>query len=83
MSISEKFTKFYTHEYKFGNLLKYIFSYSFVMEYCGEVCSLEEFELRRNQYEKDSRRHYYFMSLKTDEVPPKCTLNCFITHPCR
>ena len=38
------------------------------MEYCGEVCSLEEFETRRNIYEKESRRHYYFMSLKTDEV---------------
>ena len=38
------------------------------MEYCGEVCTLEEFEVRRKEYEKDKRRHYYFMSLKADEV---------------
>lgn len=38
------------------------------MEYCGEVCTPEEFELRRREYEQNKRRHYYFMSLKTDEV---------------
>ncbi len=38
------------------------------MEYCGEVCTPEEFELRRRIYEQNKRRHYYFMSLKTDEV---------------
>ena len=41
---------------------------AFVMEYCGEICTPEEFECRRKDYEKDKRRHYYFMSLKTDEV---------------
>ena len=41
---------------------------SFVMEYCGEVCTPEEFEIRRKNYELDKRRHYYFMSLKTDEA---------------
>ncbi|XP_019853842.1 PREDICTED: histone-lysine N-methyltransferase SETD2-like isoform X2 [Amphimedon queenslandica] len=59
--------------------------YSFVMEYCGEVCSLEEFERRRNIYEKESRRHYYFMSLKTDEIldaTRKGNLSRFINHSC-
>lgn len=41
---------------------------TFVMEYCGEVCTPEEFEQRKKDYRKDKRRHYYFMSLKTDEV---------------
>jgi len=38
------------------------------MEYCGEVCTSGDFELRKKEYVKDKRRHYYFMSLKTDEV---------------
>ena len=40
----------------------------FVMEYCGEVCSLEEFEERKKVYSMEKRRHYYFMSLKADDV---------------
>ena len=38
------------------------------MEYCGEVCTSTDFELRKIEYSKEKRRHYYFMSLKTDEV---------------
>ena len=40
------------------------------MEYCGEVCSLEEFEERKKVYSMEKRRHYYFMSLKADDVSP-------------
>lgn len=40
----------------------------FVMEYCGEVCTTSDFEQRKLEYSKEKRRHYYFMSLKTDEV---------------
>ena len=40
----------------------------FTMEYCGEVCTPGDFELRKKEYVKDKRRHYYFMSLKTDQV---------------
>lgn len=38
------------------------------MEYCGEVCTIADFEQRKVDYSKEKRRHYYFMSLKTDEV---------------
>ncbi len=41
---------------------------TFVMEYCGEVCTTADFEQRKIDYSKEKRRHYYFMSLKTDEV---------------
>ena len=46
----------------------HLFSDSFVMEYCGEVCTTEEFVKRKREYHKERRRHYYFMSLKSDEV---------------
>ena len=38
------------------------------MEYCGEVCTPAEFEQRKKDYVLEKRRHYYFMSLKTDQV---------------
>ena len=38
------------------------------MEYCGEVLTAEEFEDRKREYSKQKRRHYYFMSLRNDEV---------------
>ena len=41
---------------------------AFVMEYCGEVISPVQFEERKKQYTIEKRRHYYFMSLRTDEV---------------
>ena len=41
---------------------------AFVMEYCGEVISPTQFEDRKKQYTVEKRRHYYFMSLRSDEV---------------
>lgn len=38
------------------------------MEYCGEVMGYEEFEKRVETYDKENRQHYYFMTLKADEV---------------
>lgn len=49
-------------------ILLVLFSGTFVMEYCGEVCTLADFEKRKLDYSKEKRRHYYFMSLRTDEV---------------
>jgi len=57
----------------------------FTMEYCGEVCTSGDFELRKKEYVKDKRRHYYFMSLKTDEIldaTRKGNLSRFINHSC-
>ena len=41
---------------------------TFVMEYCGEVITPDQFEERKKQYTNEKRRHYYFMSLRSDEV---------------
>ena len=41
------------------------------MEYCGEVITPVQFEERKKEYTAEKRRHYYFMSLRSDEV---CTL---------
>jgi len=48
------------------------------MEYCGEVCTIADFERRKEEYSRDKRRHYYFMSLKTDEV---CESNVWWGYP--
>ena len=51
----------------------------FVMEYCGEVCTPADFEQRKKDYVKEKRRHYYFMSLKTDQVEQEHPLHtCYI-----
>ena len=39
-----------------------------MMEYCGEVCTISDFEQRKLEYGQEKRRHYYFMSLRNDEV---------------
>ena len=46
------------------------------MEYCGEVISPVEFEERKKQYTIEKRRHYYFMSLRSDEVQYPCSVLC-------
>ena len=45
------------------------------MEYCGEVCTHKDFEARKLEYIKEKRRHYYFMSLTTDEVDESLVTN--------
>lgn len=38
------------------------------MEYIGEVIPNTEFVRRTHVYEQEGVEHYYFMTLKTDEV---------------
>jgi histone-lysine N-methyltransferase SETD2 len=38
------------------------------MEYSGEVMGYDEFEKRVEMYDRENRRHYYFMTLRADEV---------------
>lgn len=38
------------------------------MEYIGEVIPNQEFIRRTKEYEASGLEHYYFMTLKTDEV---------------
>ena len=38
------------------------------MEYCGEVMNYKDFQERAEYYDRENRRHYYFMTLRADEV---------------
>ena len=38
------------------------------MEYCGEVMDYRDFQERAELYDRENRRHYYFMTLRADEV---------------
>ena len=38
------------------------------MEYCGEVINYKDFQERAECYDRENRRHYYFMTLRADEV---------------
>ncbi|KAJ3414588.1 histone methyltransferase set2 [Chytridiales sp. JEL 0842] len=40
----------------------------FVIEYCGEVIPASMFSKRAREYSEAGAKHFYFMSLKTDEV---------------
>ena len=50
------------------------------MEYCGEVITPDQFEERKKQYTNEKRRHYYFMSLRSDEVHLHYTCTMYIVH---
>lgn len=41
---------------------------SFIMEYIGEVIHQTEFIRRTREYDAEGYKHYYFMTLKNDEV---------------
>ena len=56
----------------------YVCRGTFVMEYCGEVISPLEFEERKKLYTLEKRRHYYFMSLRSDEVCSLCIEHLFL-----
>jgi len=45
------------------------------MEYCGEVMNYKDFQERAERYDRENRRHYYFMTLRADEV--NCT-TCYV-----
>uniref|UniRef100_A0A8C6SV63 [histone H3]-lysine(36) N-trimethyltransferase n=1 Tax=Neogobius melanostomus TaxID=47308 RepID=A0A8C6SV63_9GOBI len=58
---------------------------TFVLEYCGEVLDHKEFKARVKDYARMKNIHYYFMSLKNNEIID-ATLkgNCsrFMNHSC-
>ncbi|EDV26870.1 uncharacterized protein TRIADDRAFT_54228 [Trichoplax adhaerens] len=57
----------------------------FVLEYCGEVIDLREFERRKRDYAKKKIKHYYFMTLSPNEIidaSRKGTFSRFINHSC-
>ncbi|KAI8967227.1 hypothetical protein BDF20DRAFT_840312 [Mycotypha africana] len=58
---------------------------AFIMEYIGEVITNSEFIKRTKEYEADGLKHYYFMTLKTDEIIDATKKGClarFINHSC-
>lgn len=56
-------------------LLILLFRNQFVMEYCGEVMNYKDFQERAERYDRENRRHYYFMTLRADEVNCKTLLH--------
>uniref|UniRef100_A0A8C2ZKU2 [histone H3]-lysine(36) N-trimethyltransferase n=1 Tax=Cyclopterus lumpus TaxID=8103 RepID=A0A8C2ZKU2_CYCLU len=60
-------------------------SNTFVLEYCGEVLDHKEFKTRVKEFARNKNIHYYFMSLKNNEIID-ATLkgNCsrFMNHSC-
>lgn len=58
---------------------------SFIMEYCGEVVDNNEFQRRTQIYHDDGISHYYFMTLKQNEIidaTQKGSKSRFINHSC-
>ncbi|GAN03894.1 set and ww domain protein [Mucor ambiguus] len=58
---------------------------AFIMEYIGEVIPNHEFIRRTKEYEAAGLEHYYFMTLKTDEIIDATKKGClarFINHSC-
>ncbi|KAK9722596.1 hypothetical protein K7432_002586 [Basidiobolus ranarum] len=56
-----------------------------VMEYIGEVVTYTNFVKRTRQYSDQGLSHFYFMSLKSDEVIDATQMGClarFINHSC-
>ena len=41
---------------------------SFVVEYCGEICSESQFKKRARKYAKANMKHHYFMKMAVNEV---------------
>ncbi|KAJ3067742.1 histone methyltransferase set2 [Podochytrium sp. JEL0797] len=57
----------------------------FVIEYCGEVIPQSMFLKRVREYSETGAKHFYFMSIKTDEVIDACkkgNIARFMNHSC-
>ena len=55
------------------------------MEYCGEVVNNNEFQRRTQEYHDDGISHFYFMTLKQNEIVDatrKGSKSRFINHSC-
>ncbi len=62
-----------------------MFRNQFVIEYIGEVVTTAAFRKRTKQYEMEGEKHFYFMSLKADQVidaTRKGGIARFINHSC-
>ncbi|KAI8874870.1 hypothetical protein K501DRAFT_339017, partial [Backusella circina FSU 941] len=58
---------------------------TFIMEYVGEVIPQSEFLCRTREYDAEGYKHYYFMTLKNDEIIDATKKGClarFMNHSC-
>ncbi|CAM6092174.1 unnamed protein product [Calypogeia fissa] len=58
---------------------------TFIIEYVGEVLDVGAFEKRQQEYARKGQKHFYFMTLNTNEVIDACSkgnYGRFINHSC-
>ncbi|KAI8814863.1 hypothetical protein BJ742DRAFT_192691 [Cladochytrium replicatum] len=77
---------FRTEKKGFGlRAMKPISSGQFIIEYCGEVIPQSMFQKRALEYDQAGKKHFYFMSLKSDEfidASRKGNMGRFMNHSC-
>ena len=57
----------------------------FIIEYVGEVLHEDEYRARKNRYEAEEKRHYYFMTLSSSETidaAERGNAGRFLNHSC-
>ncbi|KAL9084370.1 MAG: hypothetical protein Q9159_005278, partial [Coniocarpon cinnabarinum] len=62
-----------------------LFPHDFIFEYIGEVIGEQQFQRRRQQYDRENIKHFYFMSLSKGEfvdATKKGNLGRFCNHSC-
>ena len=58
----------------------------FIVEYVGEVLHEDEYRARKNRYEAEGKRHYYFMTLSSSETidaAERGNAGRFLNHSCQ
>lgn len=58
---------------------------TFIIEYVGEVLDMKEHNARQQEYAKRNQKHFYFMTLNSNEVIDACVkgnLGRYINHSC-
>lgn len=66
-------------------LVENIYKGQFLIEYVGEVLDLHAYEGRQKEYASRGHKHFYFMTLDSNEVIDACAkgnLGRFINHSC-
>lgn len=71
MAVNNLYQILYFEKTQDNSVFLFNFGYprnTFVLEYCGEVLDHKEFKTRVKEYARNKNIHYYFMSLKNNEV---------------
>lgn len=62
-----------------------LYENQFIIEYCGEVIPQSTFVKRTREYSENGTKHFYFMSLRNDELidaTKKGNMSRFLNHSC-